>query len=118
MTGLDKINNIEDVKREMPGEYDRILGRLPADARYGFGTWVFFGVSIGGDFMNAVISNDLVEAFSRADSTNTAIMRTYTMWLYNDVPSGSWRKQNLAAWSEHGGLIGLMKQRAAEGDES
>ena len=118
MTGLDKINSLEDVEREMPREYERMLGRLPESVRYSLGNWVFFGKNIGGHFISAILENDLVEAFNRADETNTAIMRTYVMWLYNDAPSGSWREHNLETWAEHGGLIGLMKQRAAEGDES
>ena len=46
-----------------------------------------------GHFLTAVLSNDLMEAFARADEVNTACMESYLMWLYNDVPGrafGAW----------------------------
>ena len=46
-----------------------------------------------GHFLTAVLSNDLMEAFSRADLTNRDAMHGYTMWLYNYAPgraSGAW----------------------------
>lgn len=118
MTNLNELRTIQDVEREMPGEYRRMLGRLPESVRYSLGTWVFFGKNIGGHFVSAILENDLVEAYNRADEPNTALMLVYVRWLYNDAPSGSWRKENLETWAEHGGLVGLMKERAAEGGQS
>lgn len=46
-----------------------------------------------GGFLTAVLSNDLMEAFSHADETNRHCMRAYVMWLYNEAPgrsSGAW----------------------------
>ena len=39
-----------------------------------------------GHFLEAVLSNDLMEAFSRADKENAACMKSYIMWLYNEPP--------------------------------
>ncbi len=43
-----------------------------------------------GDFLQAVLRNDLVAAFSRADATNAAAMQTWASWLYNECPSAAW----------------------------
>lgn len=43
-----------------------------------------------GDFLKAVISNDLTEAVQRADDTNVWIIPVYVSWLYNEAPGGSW----------------------------
>ncbi len=39
-----------------------------------------------GDFMAALLSNDLIEAFNRADDRNIACMHEYVRWLYNNPP--------------------------------
>ena len=39
-----------------------------------------------GDFLTAVLANDLVGAFKRADDQNTRIMRDYAAYLYNKMP--------------------------------
>jgi hypothetical protein len=46
------------------------------------------GVS-GGSFLDAVLSNDLMEAFARADQVNSENMRKWCEFLYNYAPSGS-----------------------------
>ena len=43
-----------------------------------------------GDFLTAVICNDLKEAFIRADDDNTLAMHAWVSWFYNEAPAGSW----------------------------
>jgi len=43
-----------------------------------------------GDFLSAVINNDLKEAVGRADGTNINCLKNYVMWFYNNAPSGTW----------------------------
>ncbi len=43
-----------------------------------------------GDFLSAVIDNDLREAIGRADSTNIERLKNYFMWFCNHAPSGTW----------------------------
>lgn len=43
-----------------------------------------------GDFLTAVIDNDLKEAAGRADSTNINCLKNYVMWFYNFAPGGTW----------------------------
>lgn len=39
-----------------------------------------------GDFLTAVLANDLVGAFGRADGYNAQIMQDYASFLYNMMP--------------------------------
>ena len=43
-----------------------------------------------GSFLTAVISNDLREAFARADDENAAAMQGWVRFFYNYAPSGCW----------------------------
>ena len=48
-----------------------------------------------GDFLKAVVKNDLMEAFYRADDTNRKAMYLYCAFLHNELP-GDWRKKGKA----------------------
>lgn len=48
-----------------------------------------------GSFIHAVLMNDLMEAFMRADEINTLCMWSYCCFLYNEVPGGM--RQDYAA---------------------
>ena len=43
-----------------------------------------------GDFLTAVIDNDLKEAVNRADATNILALKPYVVWFFNQAPYGSW----------------------------
>lgn len=43
-----------------------------------------------GHFLSAVLRNDLMGAFGRADENNRAALWSYVLWLYNQAPSGSY----------------------------
>ena len=40
-----------------------------------------------GDFVRAVLSNDLMEAFMRADDINMHCMKDIMKYVYNNIPS-------------------------------
>ena len=40
-----------------------------------------------GDFVRAVLSNDLMEAFMRADDVNMHCMKDIMKYVYNDIPN-------------------------------
>ncbi len=83
---------------------------LPTHMRDTVRLYVLKGIP-GGSFLNAVLSNKLVEAFSRADDMNAAAMRSWASWLHNFAPSGCWGSQDdVTAWVKHGGLLGLDKR--------
>jgi hypothetical protein len=65
----------------------------------------------GGHFFTAVICNDLLGAFGRADDENAAAMRDWAMWLYNDAPVGCFgSREKMQAWVEAGGLEGMKEK--------
>ena len=54
-----------------------------------------------GDFLTAVIKNDLAEAVGRADHENVRLLKEYVMWFYNWAPGGSWgSEENYVRWLE------------------
>ena len=52
-----------------------------------------------GSFLTALFSNDLKLAFGKADDANTAAMREWVGFMYNDMPSPSQGSpENVQAW--------------------
>lgn len=52
-----------------------------------------------GDFLSAVISNDLYAACERADGTNVELLHVYVAFLYNEAPGNCWgSREQLDAW--------------------
>ncbi len=52
-------------------------------------SYVTKGLPAGG-FVTAVLENNLLQAFARADDMNTAHMREIVTYCYNEIPSGCW----------------------------
>jgi hypothetical protein len=54
-----------------------------------------------GDFLTAVISNDLREAVGCADDTNIRALPAYVAYFYNEAPSRCWGSpEKMRAWLE------------------
>ncbi len=52
-----------------------------------------------GDFLTAVLCNDLFEAFGRADPESAASMPAIAMLIYNELPSNIWRtRERMLEW--------------------
>ena len=52
-----------------------------------------------GDFLTAVLCNDLREACGRADDGNLANLPAYVAYLYNEAPGACWgSKEKMLAW--------------------
>lgn len=52
-----------------------------------------------GDFLTAVICNDLRGACGHADHENAGIIPVYVAYLYNEAPAASWgSQQKHSAW--------------------
>ena len=78
--------------------------RLPAHMQDGARLYVEHGVPPGG-FLAAVLSNNMMDAFARADSANAAAMKEWAMWMRNDAPRGCWGSQSIVEdWVDRGGL--------------
>ena len=67
-----------------PGQYAHIQDTVESIDRY-----VNDGIPPG-DFLFAVLSNNLKESFKRADSNNCRYMADIVRYLYNYVPSACW----------------------------
>lgn len=60
--------------------------------------YVLHGDQVG-DFLSAVISNELVEAAGRADAENIVILHVYAAFLHNVAPGASWgSREAMRSW--------------------
>ena len=51
------------------------------------------------DFLEAVLENNFLEAFRRADDKNLAAMHTWAAFLYNEAPMGPYGSpEKVKAW--------------------
>ena len=81
------------------------LLRIPGHMREGTALYLLYGVPPG-SFAQAVFSNDLLGAFGRADDVNTAHMREWAHFVYNEMPIGAHgSRENVEAWIKRGGLL-------------
>lgn len=81
--------------RMIPERYNVVCGAISSIMDY-----VNHGVPPG-DFITAVLSNDLKEAFGRADSFNSANMKLIVEFCYNYIPAGCWGSpERVKAWLE------------------
>jgi hypothetical protein len=53
-----------------------------------------------GDFLCAIITNNLKGAFTTADDENQLIVRDYVQWFYNHAPGSCWgSKEAMSNWT-------------------
>lgn len=94
------------------------LASLPRYMHQGVADYILFGFPMGG-FATAVFSNDLKDAFGRADEVNTAAMRDWVMFVYNEAPAkcqGS--RECVREWQEAGGLLHQLSSLADAREDS
>lgn len=74
--------------------------KIPERMMGGLRRYIDHGI-VPGDFLCAVIENDLSEAVGRADSENMRNLPAYVGYLYNEAPRACWdSKEALVAWVE------------------
>lgn len=77
--------------------YDRVPVRY---MREGVRRYVEFGIPPG-NFLQAVVCNDLKEAVGRADDRNLAHLVDWVKWFYNLAPAVCWGSvEKYEAWLE------------------
>ena len=92
-------------------DYDMLPKHMRGAAR----RYVEEGI-LPGDFLAAVLCNDLMESYVNADNINVSSMRSWVMWLYNDAPSACHGSMDIVrGWCELGGLHGKGPQDAGGG---
>lgn len=86
--------------------------RLPGHMQDGFRLYIERGIP-GGSFMTAVLSNDLMGAFGRADDINRARLFDTCAFLANHAPIGCYGSpERVKDWIKDGGLEGIMRESA------
>jgi hypothetical protein len=66
---------------------------VPSHMHEGIVRYVEQGI-VPGDFLQAVINNDLKRACMFADDHNKDRLHCFVMWFYNQAPSGCWGHEN------------------------
>jgi hypothetical protein len=74
--------------------------------RYGLYLWVKEG-QVPGQFLSAVLANNLSGAIAHGDADNARILSQYVRFLYNWCPSSCWgSKEKMQGWAALGGIDG------------
>lgn len=71
---------------------------FPVSLRGGLERWITKGI-MPGDFLKAVLENNLSKAIGRADETNIKYLPGIVTWLYNRAPSACWgSRERVQGW--------------------
>ncbi len=71
---------------------------VPEHTRDTLVNYIEKGVPIG-SFVYAILTNNLSEAFGRADHINSQHIKTIVSWIYNFAPSTCWGSpEKVEAW--------------------
>lgn len=91
---------------------DSIYQPLPFHMREGIKMWILHGNRIRlGDFMYAVLTNDLTQAVARADDINIQNLDTWVRWLHCYAPVECWGSpERVRTWK------GIEHDRPADTD--
>lgn len=74
--------------------------RIPEITRESIDAWAESARPVGG-FVQAVLENNLREAFARADRENTAAMHDIVSYRYNEIPGLCWGSpERVAEWPD------------------
>ena len=98
-----KMTQREIVTERIVGTVNRVPEHMQAAAlRY-----MLHGLKPG-QFLTALLYNDLLETFARADNTNHDAVHDWLKWLYNCCPGNSYGSaERVAEWIAHEGLDGV-----------
>ena len=81
-------------------------GLIPKHIRGAVRRYIEQGV-IPGQFLQAVIRNDLIDSFARADDVNRDRLFDIVRFFYNEAPAECWRSEKkMIAWHQKGGING------------
>lgn len=112
---LDSAIKSQKRSRTMSHEIDYSI--IPEHCRSGMRLYIERGI-IPGKFLQAVIKDQLVEFFVKADDINMSRAYDYARFMYNECPTvarGSEKAMN--AWAEKGGLNGIREQMISDLEE-
>ena len=81
-----------------PADFEFWGRKIPEGLHDGLTHYLKHHIPVG-DFLTAVLENDLREACGRADDENMWLIPVIVAYLYNEAPSNSWgSRTNVEAW--------------------
>jgi hypothetical protein len=84
---------------------------IPHYMRGGLDHWILYG-TIPGDFLSAVLRNNLLGAVGHADDVNIERLRDYVEFLYNFAPAGCYGSpEAFDQWAAMGGIMGAGRRK-------
>jgi hypothetical protein len=103
------VNRVASSNKEHLKEVMREYG-IPLYMRDSLVQYILVGRPVG-DFLTAIINNDLKGAVNRADDENQKLIVQYVKFLYNNAPNGCWGSfDSTKHWIERGGLYPSMRE--------
>ena len=88
---------------------------VPENIKSSIDLYVQKGIPAG-SCTEAILSNDLFDAFGRADEWTTAAMKQIVQYIYMECPSGCHGSREIYRnWIARGGLEGIQKEETANG---
>lgn len=81
---------------------------LPTSLQLGMKLYIERGILPGG-FLTAMLENNLVKTFERADRKNRVMVFEYLSFLCNEAPATCWGSPgSVNRWHKLGGLEGIV----------
>lgn len=101
---MTTINHLEGIRGKVFAEFwkqDKADELVPRHIHRGLCLWICAGIEPG-DFLQALLKNDLKETFARADDINKHAVLSIVTYMYNYAPIGAWggekRYEEWRAW--------------------
>lgn len=90
---------------------------IPPRMMGGIDRYVEQGI-IPGEFLQAIICNDLRESVYKADEENMANLPAYVSYFYTHCPANCWgSRERMLEWHNKGGTMGITMQEAFNPDK-
>ncbi len=114
--------SLEDKRKKKYDELSRVkirnasseYTRIPVSTLDTLVDYVNHGLSCG-DFLTAMLEQDLYTALFHADRQNYGALREIGLCIYNVLPRDCWgSKEKCADWRHHQGISGLRTHDAQE----
>ena len=113
------MTDLEEYAKQLGPDWAQALVQfIPEHMHGGILRYVLYGIPAG-DFLHAVVGNDLFAALGKADDLNRARIYDYCLFFHNYAPSscfGSHVKRD--AWIAAGGVMGKQAANAKAEQEA
>lgn len=81
---------------------------IPSSTKSAIDAYVSKGRPVG-DFVHAVLTNNLINAMSHADDNNMTSLKKIVQYVYNQIPSSCWGSEEIVnSWIERGGKDSII----------